>query len=435
MRGIQKKSMRFWVSLTRKKVVATIAAALVACSTSIVFLYPTHAADQSDTSARAWGAADEFSGGSVQPRSIQTRSTTNSASKKSVSVSKVPVASSRLPRTDERNAPEEKTLKSEQAPNLAAVQSINGPVPQGWIPQTISYWAQGSDGRAVLFSFAPTYVFTYAIGPPVPLVQVAAPLSAGVVNRKPPPGVAPSNVRWQYATSGAAAIPVGIAIARGDQPQQYQAQFSPPTTSPQVSAQTLAPQAQSPPLVAPAVVLAPSGLPSPIKSEPQQIPATSLPQVSASASKTQAIPTSSTPHNELWRVVGVHDGDTVTCIDESNVQHKIRLAEMDAPELGQDFGSRSREALAGMVFGKTIHVVSSGTDRYGRVIGHIDVDGVDVNRQMIATGNAWHYAAYSKDKSLVDVQAQAQAKKLGLWAQQSPVPPWDYRKNGKKKST
>jgi len=60
---------------------------------------------------------------------------------------------------------------------------------------------------------------------------------------------------------------------------------------------------------------------------------------------------------------------------------------------------------------------------------------VDVNRQMIATGNAWHYAAYSKDKSLVDVQAQAQAKKLGLWAQQSPVPPWDYRKNGKKKST
>jgi endonuclease YncB( thermonuclease family) len=132
--------------------------------------------------------------------------------------------------------------------------------------------------------------------------------------------------------------------------------------------------------------------------------------------------------------VGVHDGDTVTCLDENNQQQKIRLAEIDAPEVSQDYGKVSREALAGMVFGKTIQVVDDGRDRYGRWIGHLYVDGVDVNRQMVATGMAWHYAAYSKDPSLGSLQSQAQAQKLGLWAQPNPLPPWDYRKNGKKKA-
>jgi endonuclease YncB( thermonuclease family) len=129
-------------------------------------------------------------------------------------------------------------------------------------------------------------------------------------------------------------------------------------------------------------------------------------------------------------VVGVYDGDTITCIDDTNTQQKIRMAEIDAPELGQDFGTVSREAMAAMVFGKTVDVTDSGKDRYGRWIGHISVNGLNVNREMIATGNAWHYAAYSSDPSLAAVQSQAQTQKLGLWAQPNPTPPWNYRKNG-----
>ena len=123
----------------------------------------------------------------------------------------------------------------------------------------------------------------------------------------------------------------------------------------------------------------------------------------------------------------MHDGDTVTCLDENNQQQKIRLAEMDAPEIGQDFGQVSRDALADMVFGKTVEVRDEGKDRYGRWIGHLYVNGTDVNRQMIATGNAWHYAAYSKDASLAALQDQARAQRLGLWAQSNPVPPWEFR--------
>mgnify|MGYP003350083178 CR=1 FL=1 len=126
-------------------------------------------------------------------------------------------------------------------------------------------------------------------------------------------------------------------------------------------------------------------------------------------------------------MVGVNDGDTLTCLDESNQQQKVRLADIDAPELSQDFGKVSREALASMVFGKTVEVVDEGKDRYGRWIGHLSVNGIDVNRQMVATGNAWHYAAYSHDDSLAAVQSQAQSQRIGLWAQPSPQPPWEYR--------
>jgi endonuclease YncB( thermonuclease family) len=131
-----------------------------------------------------------------------------------------------------------------------------------------------------------------------------------------------------------------------------------------------------------------------------------------------------------WRVVGVHDGDTVTCIDDTNTKQKVRLAEIDAPEIGQDFGKVSRDALAELVFGKTVEVRDDGKDRYGRWIGHLSVDGVDVNRQMVGTGNAWHYAAYSQDEQLDDLEQQARARKLGLWTQPSPTPPWEFRKNG-----
>ncbi|NBT14603.1 MAG: nuclease [Planctomycetia bacterium] len=134
----------------------------------------------------------------------------------------------------------------------------------------------------------------------------------------------------------------------------------------------------------------------------------------------------------MWRVVGVHDGDTITCLDENNQQQKVRLSEIDAPELGQDFGKVSREALASMVFGKTVEVVDDGKDRYGRWLGHVLVNGADVNREMVATGNAWHYAAYSRDASLGQFQAQARGQQIGLWAQPNPVPPWDYRATEKK---
>jgi micrococcal nuclease len=165
---------------------------------------------------------------------------------------------------------------------------------------------------------------------------------------------------------------------------------------------------------------------------PQQVTAqsTSLAPASSPPGAFPASGGSPAPRAHRWRVVGVYDGDTITCLDENNQQQKVRLAEIDAPESGQDYGKVSREALAALVFGRTVDVVDQGRDRYGRWVANVSMDGIDVNRQMVASGNAWHYTTYSNDASLAEAQRQAQAQRLGLWAQQSPMPPWEYRQSG-----
>ena len=322
-----------------------------------------------------------------------------------------------------------------------------GAIPQGWQPQAVPYQAVGPDGRPVTMYYAPTYVFTYPIGP-----SIAAPAptrSPSAVNRRQAYGQPAAN-GWNYQTQGAIpppvyALPPSTTARYQPVPYQFPAGANalggtpllPPTSAKPAEATPQFPppsQRQSPPLppnsLSPPptqwVPASPDALPD--SSVPAQ-PVSSVPSLSGDGAPPN--PTASRAANaHLWRVVGVYDGDTITCIDDTNTQQKIRMAEIDAPELGQDFGTVSREAMAAMVFGKTVDVTDSGKDRYGRWIGHISVNGLNVNREMIATGNAWHYAAYSSDPSLAAVQSQAQTQKLGLWAQPNPTPPWNYRKNG-----
>ena len=127
-----------------------------------------------------------------------------------------------------------------------------------------------------------------------------------------------------------------------------------------------------------------------------------------------------------WRVVGVYDGDTVTCLDESGQQQKVRLAGIDAPESTQDYGRQARDALAGMVFGRTVEVIGDGQDANGAWLARLAVDGQDVNRQLVATGNAWADPA-AVDPALAAAQATAQSLGIGLWAQPNPTAPWSQR--------
>ena len=71
------------------------------------------------------------------------------------------------------------------------------------------------------------------------------------------------------------------------------------------------------------------------------------------------------------KVVAVADGDTIKILDSNNVQHKVRLTGIDAPEKSQPFGSVSRKHLASMVAGKNVRVEFSKNDRYGRILGKV----------------------------------------------------------------
>ena len=129
----------------------------------------------------------------------------------------------------------------------------------------------------------------------------------------------------------------------------------------------------------------------------------------------------------IGKVVSVYDGDTITVLS-GNTQHKIRLEGIDTPESKQPFGNKAKQAMSGMVFGKKVKVVWKKKDRYGRTLGHVYVNGMWTNLQMIKQGMAWHYKQYSKDQRLASAEVEARKKQLGLWAEKSPVAPWDWRK-------
>jgi len=56
------------------------------------------------------------------------------------------------------------------------------------------------------------------------------------------------------------------------------------------------------------------------------------------------------------KVIRIADGDTITVLDHTNTQHRIRLQGIDAPEKAQAFGNASRKHLASLVAGKTVTV-------------------------------------------------------------------------------
>lgn len=97
------------------------------------------------------------------------------------------------------------------------------------------------------------------------------------------------------------------------------------------------------------------------------------------------------------RVVGLADGDTITVLDTSLVQHKVRVAGIDAPEKGQPYGNRSKGSLSSLVMGKSVQVQWHKKDRYGRVVGQVSVGGVDAGLEQVRSGMAWHYRAYAKE--------------------------------------
>ncbi len=142
------------------------------------------------------------------------------------------------------------------------------------------------------------------------------------------------------------------------------------------------------------------------------------------------------------RVVKVSDGDTITVLDQDHRQTKIRLAGIDAPEKKQAFGERSKQNLSRLVFNKDVRVEWHKRDKYGRTIGKVWVapascsecaKTVDANLAQLSAGMAWWYRQYAKEQSVEDQQhyskaeSDAQNGRIGLWADPSPMPPWEWR--------
>jgi len=139
----------------------------------------------------------------------------------------------------------------------------------------------------------------------------------------------------------------------------------------------------------------------------------------------------------LGKVIHVQDGDSITVLDDTRTQHKIRLTGIDAPERRQAFGSVAKESLAEQVAGQSVAVEWDKVDRYGRKVGKVLLGGLDSNLVQVKRGLAWHYKQYQREQSPTDRQsyaaaeAEAREAKLGLWRDAEPMPPWEFRHKGR----
>jgi endonuclease YncB( thermonuclease family) len=132
---------------------------------------------------------------------------------------------------------------------------------------------------------------------------------------------------------------------------------------------------------------------------------------------------------EEARVVAIHDGDTLS-VRTGGETFRVRLAQIDAPERGQPWGRRAREALARLAAGRSARLVVVDRDDYGRSVADLYVGEDFVNEALVRSGDAWAYPRYLRSPRILEAEDEARRAGRGLWRLPSGErePPWEWRR-------
>jgi endonuclease YncB( thermonuclease family) len=128
------------------------------------------------------------------------------------------------------------------------------------------------------------------------------------------------------------------------------------------------------------------------------------------------------------KVVGIKDGDTFKVL-YNNSEITIRLNHIDCPEKNQPYGKKAKWKASDLCFGKMVKIVSNGKkDRYKRLIAEVYYNNININKELIKNGLAWHFKKYSKNTEYANLEIKARKTKVGLWSESNPIAPWNWRK-------
>ena len=129
-------------------------------------------------------------------------------------------------------------------------------------------------------------------------------------------------------------------------------------------------------------------------------------------------------------VIRIKDGDTFVLLRDGTRQ-TVRLAHVDCPEKGQAFGNAAKQYASRLCLGKIVCVQTDGKlDRYKRLIATLVVDDtLNINKELVRAGYAWHYVKYSVDESYDRLETLARTRKAGLWSDSGATAPWQWRKD------
>jgi len=131
-------------------------------------------------------------------------------------------------------------------------------------------------------------------------------------------------------------------------------------------------------------------------------------------------------------VIGVSDGDTITVLDTKKNNYKIRLDQIDAPELRMPYGFASKKTLSDLIYKKEVSVELHNKDAYNRHVGTVYLGDANINLFMVRSGYAWAYNKYVRELLYLEAEKAARLEKRGLWEDsKEPVPPWEWRSQRK----
>ena len=133
---------------------------------------------------------------------------------------------------------------------------------------------------------------------------------------------------------------------------------------------------------------------------------------------------------ESWEAVAlsIWDGNNLDISKDGKI-YRVILSTVMAPQRGQPYSKESRMALKNLVYGQKVQINVIRYDRYGRLIAEVKVSDKSINTEMVKLGMVWVYKRFNDDESLIALEEIARKEKTGLWRDDKPVEPWDYRKN------
>ena len=146
----------------------------------------------------------------------------------------------------------------------------------------------------------------------------------------------------------------------------------------------------------------------------------------------EGAPASTKIRRQSGVIIRVVDGDTVWLAPSAGGKRlKVRMTGIDAPEICQAGGIAAREALAGRVLGKAVVIAipkSRSRDDYGRVLASVELNGEDVGRWMVRSGQAWSYGYKRQSGFYAGEQILAIKARRGLFADSRAEDPRSFRK-------
>ena len=128
------------------------------------------------------------------------------------------------------------------------------------------------------------------------------------------------------------------------------------------------------------------------------------------------------------QVVGVQDGDTIEIMLDGK-KTPVRIFGIDSPEDGQGFSGKAKQYITVLCLNKKVKIIKNKPDKYGRMVGEVILpDGRSIGKELVAAGYTWVYKRFTEDPEMIKLEDQARKQKKGLWIEDNPTAPWDFRK-------